>query len=87
MLTAAQDKNDHLNLAPNAVSGFNVNTIAIEVPIAYLTSDATDIRPQTQGDHRRVGDHFAGRNTLFEMVPKSRQTRAITFRSNVSAIR
>src|SRR6202041_2611568 len=39
VLTAAQDKNDHLNLAPNAVSGFNVNTIAIEVPISYLTSD------------------------------------------------
>jgi Domain of unknown function (DUF4331) len=49
VLTAAQDKDDHLNLAPNAVSGFNVNTIAIEVPIAYLTSDgnqhpATDVR-------------------------------------------
>jgi len=39
VLTAAQDKDDHLNLAPNAVSGFNVNTIAIEVPISYLTSD------------------------------------------------
>ncbi|HTZ60398.1 MAG TPA: DUF4331 domain-containing protein [Acidobacteriaceae bacterium] len=39
VLTAAQDKDDHLNLAPNAVSGFNVNTIAIEVPIAYLTAD------------------------------------------------
>jgi hypothetical protein len=39
VLTAAQDKDDHLNLAPNAVSGFNVNTIAVEVPIAYLTSD------------------------------------------------
>jgi hypothetical protein len=49
VLTAAQDKDDHLNLAPNAVSGFNVNTIAIEVPIAYLTSDgnqhhATDVK-------------------------------------------
>jgi hypothetical protein len=49
VLTAAQDKDDHLNLAPNAVSGFNVNTIAIEVPISYLTSDgnqhpATDAR-------------------------------------------
>ena len=49
VLTAAQDKDDHLNLAANAVSGFNVNTIAIEVPIAYLTSDgnqhpATDPR-------------------------------------------
>ena len=39
VLTAAQDKDNHLNLAPNAVSGFNVNTIAIEVPINYLTTD------------------------------------------------
>ena len=39
VLTAAQDKDNHLNLAPNAVSGFNVNTIAIEVPICYLTED------------------------------------------------
>jgi hypothetical protein len=39
ILTAAQDKDNHLNLARNAVSGFNVNTIAIEVPITYLTSD------------------------------------------------
>ena len=39
VLTASQDKDDHLNLAPNAVSGFNVNTIVIEVPIRMLTSD------------------------------------------------
>lgn len=39
VLTPAQDADDHLNLAPNAVSGFNVNTIAIEVPITMLTSD------------------------------------------------
>jgi hypothetical protein len=39
VLTAAQDKDDQLNLAPNTVAGFNVNTIAIEVPIALLTSD------------------------------------------------
>jgi len=39
VLTAAQDADDRLNLAPNAVSGFNVNTIAIEVPISLLTSD------------------------------------------------
>jgi hypothetical protein len=49
VLTPAQDKNDHLNLAPNAVSGFNVNTIVIEVPIRLLTSDgkvhpASDIK-------------------------------------------
>jgi hypothetical protein len=39
VLTAAQDKDNYLNLAPNAVAGFNVNTIAIEVPITLLTSD------------------------------------------------
>ena len=49
VLTAAQDANDQLNTAPNSVAGFNVNTIVIEVPIRYLTSDgaqhpATDPR-------------------------------------------
>lgn len=39
VLTPTQDANNYLNIAPNAVSGFNVNTIAIEVPIKYLTSD------------------------------------------------
>jgi hypothetical protein len=39
VLTAAQDKDNYLNLAPNSVAGFNVNTIVIEVPIALLTSD------------------------------------------------
>jgi hypothetical protein len=49
VLSPAQDGNDLSNVAPNAVSGFNVNTIAIEVPIAWLTVDgnqhpATDKR-------------------------------------------
>jgi len=38
-LTAAQDADDQLNSAPNSMAGFNVNTIAIEIPIALLTSD------------------------------------------------
>jgi hypothetical protein len=38
-LTPEQDSNDQLNSAPNSVAGFNVNTIAIEVPITMLTSD------------------------------------------------
>ena len=33
------DGDDHNNYAPNAVAGFNVNSIAIEVPITMLTSD------------------------------------------------
>lgn len=39
VLSASQDKDDQLNIAPNTVAGFNVNTIAIEVPITMLTSD------------------------------------------------
>jgi len=39
VLTAAQDKDNYLNLAPNSVAGFNVNTIVIEIPIRLLTSD------------------------------------------------
>jgi hypothetical protein len=39
ILTAAQDANDQLNTAPNSVSGFNVNTIVLEVPIKLLTKD------------------------------------------------
>ena len=48
-LTPSQDADDQLNSAPNAVAGFNVNAIVIEVPITMLTSDgklhpATDPR-------------------------------------------
>lgn len=45
-LTPAQDANDQLNSAPNSVAGFNVNTIAIEVPITLLTSDG-NVHPST----------------------------------------
>lgn len=49
VLSKAQDRHDDKNYAPNSLSGFNVNTIAIEVPISMLTSDgamhpATDPR-------------------------------------------
>ncbi|HEY0785739.1 MAG TPA: DUF4331 domain-containing protein [Acidobacteriaceae bacterium] len=39
VLSASQDADDHTNIAMNSLSGFNVNTIVIEVPIAMLTSD------------------------------------------------
>jgi hypothetical protein len=39
VLTSAQDQADQLNTAPNAVSGFNVNSIVLEVPITLLTRD------------------------------------------------
>ncbi len=39
VLTPAVDADDTHNYAPNAVAGFNVNTIVLEVPITMLTSD------------------------------------------------
>lgn len=39
VLTDAQDGDDTRNFAPDAVAGFNVNTIAVEIPITLLTSD------------------------------------------------
>lgn len=43
VLTPAMDASDATNFAPDAVSGFNVNTIAIEVPIAMLTRTGTKV--------------------------------------------
>lgn len=49
VLTDAQDAVDNANFASDAVAGYNVNSIAIELPITMLTSDgarhpATDAR-------------------------------------------
>jgi hypothetical protein len=38
VLSAAPDADDHTNIAPDYVSGYNVNTIAFQVPITMLTS-------------------------------------------------
>jgi Domain of unknown function (DUF4331) len=44
--TAAEDANDSVNpFGVNSFSGFNVNTIAIEVPIARLTADRQPANP------------------------------------------
>ncbi len=43
VLSADQDSHDLVNYAPDALSGFNVNTIAIEVPIAMLTRAGTRV--------------------------------------------
>jgi hypothetical protein len=43
VLSAAADADDHTNTAPDYVSGYNVNTIAIEVPISMLTSTGTKV--------------------------------------------
>ena len=39
VMSQTDDDNNSVNVAPDDVSGFNVNTIAIEIPIALLTSD------------------------------------------------
>lgn len=39
VLSAAVDSDDAHNYAPNAVAGFNVNSIVLEVPITLLTAD------------------------------------------------
>lgn len=39
VLSDPQDGDDGKNFAPDSVAGYNVNTIAIELPIAVLTSD------------------------------------------------
>jgi len=39
VLTPSVDADDHSNVAPNSVAGFNVNSIVLEVPIAMLTRD------------------------------------------------
>jgi len=39
VLNALVDGDDHNNYAPNALAGFNVNSIVLEVPITMLTSD------------------------------------------------
>jgi Domain of unknown function (DUF4331) len=44
VLTAAQEGDDTRNFGPDAVAGYNVNTIAIEVPINQLT-DGNSIYP------------------------------------------
>jgi len=39
VLTPSVDADDHNNYAPNALAGFNVNSIVLEVPISLLTVD------------------------------------------------
>jgi hypothetical protein len=51
VLSAAQDAADNTNFASDDVAGFNVNTIALEVPIALLTSDG---QPHPSTDKRAV---------------------------------
>ena len=49
VLTPADDADDTHNYAPNAVAGFNVNTIVMEVPITMLTSDGQAAQRERSG--------------------------------------
>jgi Domain of unknown function (DUF4331) len=51
VLSQADDDNNAVNVAADDVSGFNVNTIAIEVPIRFLTRD---LRPHTDSEPAAV---------------------------------
>jgi hypothetical protein len=53
VLSAAADADDHTNTAPDFVSGYNVNTIAIEVPISMLTS--TGVQEPATSIHATIG--------------------------------
>lgn len=72
ILLPTQDLNDTQNFAPDAVSGFNVNTIAIEVPISMVTTSRsqpvigswattsrlrTQVRPPVAGAAPQPGDY------------------------------
>jgi hypothetical protein len=46
VLSNDQENNDVVNFAPDDVAGYNVNAIAIEVPISLLTSDG-QLHPAT----------------------------------------
>ena len=59
VLTDDQDSTDNKNFAPDAVAGFNVNSIAIEVPIALLTKDgATHPAKRSHGFDRHLRYHL-----------------------------
>ncbi len=45
VLSPAQDADDQHNFAPNALAGFNVNSIVLEVPITLLTRDGKLHKP------------------------------------------
>lgn len=46
VLSPAEDADDQHNYAPNALAGFNVNSIVLEVPITLLTADG-NVHPAT----------------------------------------
>ncbi len=49
VLSAAADADDHTNTAPDYYSGYNVNTIAIQVPITMLTAAGIQLPSTSTG--------------------------------------
>lgn len=60
VLTEAQDSNDTTNFASDSVSGFNVNSIAIEVPISMIIRPGTALtggRPASSDVYSTIGTY------------------------------
>ncbi|MEZ5582306.1 MAG: hypothetical protein R3F37_05580 [Candidatus Competibacteraceae bacterium] len=70
MLDDVQDADDLQNFAADDVSGFNVNAIAIEVPITMLTSDGFNCtQPTTSKPPSAPGERPRGRGRKSSEVP------------------
>ena len=88
VLTPAQDADDTQNYAPDNVSGYNVNVIAIEVPITMLTSTgAVGTSHQHRGYHRRLGRPLRGRPPPSAIRQARCSTRDLTNRYSAWATR
>ena len=77
VLSQADDANNAVNVAADDVSGYNVNTIAIEIPIRFLTRDLqahTDAEPAavlgTYGTTSRPAGHRAPAATRRQRQPQ-----------------
>ena len=92
VLTSAQEANDKQNFAPDSIAGYNVNTIAIEVPINMLTQGGA-IYPAYRSPcgNRNLGDDLptsGNRPSLSRRrSPGSAKKRNPTGRSSAWAIR
>src|SRR5258708_5071560 len=68
VLPAAEDADDTHNYAPDAVAGFNVNSIVLEVPITMLTVDG---KIHGSGDKQAVIGTYGTTSRHHITVPRS----------------
>lgn len=67
VLTDLQDGDDATNFSSDDVSGFNVNTIAVEVPITMLTSDGeTHLATEPEATIGTYGSTLRPRKTVLQ---------------------